>query len=174
MRNWHVLQSVPTVSYLGDIGEAVVFPAGEDKDYPSNPTSSFPGLRTWLGPLAGWVGKKRDPAGLRTQYVSRLIDHALQHGIRAFIFDLHEVRYLNSSGLSDVVKWYTSIRKRDGFLALANANERTRWIFETTQLEKVFALFDSVDDAHEYILQSRLAEDAPHPNRDTRAADTTE
>ena len=59
-----------------------------------------------------------------------------------------DARYLNSADVGELVKWYSFVRDHDGALVVARAGERVRWIFETTQLEKIFPLFATVDEAH--------------------------
>jgi anti-sigma B factor antagonist len=67
------------------------------------------------------------------------------------VFDLSDVPYMDSSGVASLVKVLSRCRKQDVEMALAGMNPRVRGIFEITRLDKVFRMFDSVDEALEQV-----------------------
>ncbi len=74
------------------------------------------------------------------------------HGLVAegnirIIVDLDGVDFLDSTGLGVLVGALKRVRSNDGELALVCTQPRIRKVFEVTGLTKVFALYDSVDEA---------------------------
>ena len=63
------------------------------------------------------------------------------------ILDLHEVRYMDSSGVASLVKLLASVRRRNCELKLCRLSERVRSMFEITRLDSVFGIYDSVAEA---------------------------
>ena len=74
------------------------------------------------------------------------------HGLVAegnirIIVDLDGVDFLDSTGLGVLVGALKRVRSNDGELVLVCTQPRIRKVFEVTGLTKVFALYDSVDEA---------------------------
>ena len=68
-------------------------------------------------------------------------------GNTRIIVDLDSVDFLDSTGLGVLVGALKRVRSHDGTLSLVCTQPRIRKVFEVTGLTKVFALFDSVDEA---------------------------
>jgi anti-sigma B factor antagonist len=68
-------------------------------------------------------------------------------GNNCIVVDLDSVDFLDSTGLGVLVGALKRVRANDGSLGLVCTQARIRKVFEITGLTKVFALFDSVDEA---------------------------
>lgn len=77
---------------------------------------------------------------------SRLRDYIAQ-GRRTVVFDLGNVRMMNSSGLGMLVSSLTSLRKADITLVLADVPPKVMSLLDMTQLTSVFTISASVDAA---------------------------
>ena len=74
--------------------------------------------------------------------------HALvASGTPRIVVDLDAVDFLDSTGLGVLVGALKRVRANGGELALVCTAARIRKVFEVTGLTKVFALFDTVDEA---------------------------
>ena len=62
------------------------------------------------------------------------------------IVDLSEVSYIDSSGVASLVEALQAAKKSGGMFALAASSEPTRRVLELARLDKVFTMFDSVDE----------------------------
>jgi anti-sigma B factor antagonist len=63
------------------------------------------------------------------------------------ILDLRHVSYVDSTGLGAIVGGYTSLTKQGGALKLVNPNMRTVELLVMTQLNTLFEVFESLQDA---------------------------
>lgn len=77
---------------------------------------------------------------------SKLRDFVAQ-GRRTIVFDLGNVRIMNSSGLGMLVSSLTSLRKAEASLILANVPPKVMSLLDMTQLTSVFSISPSVDAA---------------------------
>ena len=80
------------------------------------------------------------------QLRERLIE-LVEGGARQVIVDLGRVEFLDSTGLGVLVGALKRLRVVGGELLLVCAQERLLKIFRITGLDRVFALFDSVESA---------------------------
>lgn len=76
-----------------------------------------------------------------------LFQTLLNEGKRKFVLDLRDAPWVNSLGIGMLIGAYTSVRKRDGALVLAGANERVTDVLAVTHLFTIFGVFDTVDMA---------------------------
>ena len=67
------------------------------------------------------------------------------------LIDLSGVTFIDSSGLSALVAGLKSIKLKGGAMALAGLQEQARAIFQITQADSLFALFDREDDARDFL-----------------------
>jgi anti-sigma B factor antagonist len=75
----------------------------------------------------------------------------LASGITMVLLDLREVTYVNSTSLGNMVDLQQVIETNGGKLVLVNPNPRVSAIFEVTQLDKVFTVFDSLERGAKYL-----------------------
>jgi anti-sigma B factor antagonist len=62
------------------------------------------------------------------------------------IVDLSEVTYIDSSGVASLVEALQAAKKNGSQFSLAATSEPTRRVLELARLDKVFTLYDSVDE----------------------------
>lgn len=75
--------------------------------------------------------------------VSRLV----QAGSKQIVLNLGEVPYIDSAGLGEVVRTYTTVKKQDGMLKLLNLTKRIQDLLAITKLLTVFETFDNEAEA---------------------------
>ncbi|HEY1205626.1 MAG: STAS domain-containing protein [Bryobacteraceae bacterium] len=63
------------------------------------------------------------------------------------ILNLHDVDFIDSTGLGALVVGFTSLRKRDGRLKLENLSRRNVELLVFTKLHTVFEIFNDEQDA---------------------------
>src|SRR5215813_8999637 len=66
---------------------------------------------------------------------------------RKIILNLADVPYLDSAGLGEVVRAYTTVSRQGGNLKLLNLTKRITDLLAITKLLTVFETFDSENDA---------------------------
>ena len=71
------------------------------------------------------------------------------------LVDLGQVTYMNSTSLGDLVDLYHDMESGRGKLAMVNPNPRVKTIFEVTQLDRVFNVFDSLERGVTYLRTGR-------------------
>lgn len=84
----------------------------------------------------------------------RFQDHVqmqMCEGRRKFVVSLGDSPWLNSLGIGMLVAGLASVRNRGGEMVLASATTRTEDVMAVTQLHRVFAIFDTVSEAVDYL-----------------------
>jgi len=71
------------------------------------------------------------------------------------VVDLGQVTWMNSTSLGDLVDLYHEMESGHGKLAMINPNPRVETIFEVTQLDRVFCVFDSMERGVAYLRTGR-------------------
>jgi anti-sigma B factor antagonist len=64
-----------------------------------------------------------------------------------FIFDLAELKYMNSSGLNVLINLFTKIRKEGGEMVITNVNKKIQELLIITKLTTLFTVTDSKEKA---------------------------
>lgn len=72
---------------------------------------------------------------------------AVASGQRALVVDLGEVLFIDSSGLGALIGGLKAARQAGGDLRIARAGEQARAVLSLTSLDRVFRMYDTVDDA---------------------------
>ena len=75
------------------------------------------------------------------------INSLLQQGRKRIVLNLEDVPYIDSAGLGEIVRSYTTIKKQDGSLKLLNLTKRISDLLAITKLLTVFETFDSEPEA---------------------------
>ncbi|NEN90144.1 MAG: STAS domain-containing protein [Okeania sp. SIO3H1] len=70
----------------------------------------------------------------------------LEKKYNLWIIDMANVEFIDSSGLSALVIGLKKAREHGYSLAICNLNPTVRLVFEITQLDRVFQIFDTIDD----------------------------
>ncbi len=75
-----------------------------------------------------------------------LLQGLIDDGKTQLLVDLTEVPFMDSSGLGLFVNAFKRIQQTGGAIKFANPQEALRKVFSLTQTDKVFSIFDSVDE----------------------------
>jgi anti-sigma B factor antagonist len=75
------------------------------------------------------------------------IKESLDRAEKNIILNFDSVPYLDSTGLGEVVRSYTSVKKEDGVIKIANLTDKVQDLLSVTKLITVFEVFDTVDEA---------------------------
>ncbi|MFH1863085.1 MAG: STAS domain-containing protein [bacterium] len=84
-----------------------------------------------------------------SQIFHQKLDTELAQGKRWIVLDLSRVIAMSSTGLGILIAAYRILRDRGGSIKLAKISDKVRNILETTRLNTIFEVFDSVDEAVE-------------------------
>ena len=68
-------------------------------------------------------------------------------GEKSLLVDLSAVTYIDSSGVASLVEALKAARENGTRFALAAASEPARRVLELARLDKVFTMYDTIDDA---------------------------
>lgn len=79
--------------------------------------------------------------------IKKKVDELLAENVKSVVLDLADVPYIDSSGLGELIRCYTTMRKANGILKLANVTERIVDLLTITKLITVFEYYKSVDEA---------------------------
>ncbi len=74
---------------------------------------------------------------------------AVNDGARRIVVDLSQVSFLDSSGVGALVAVHKAIEREGGQLFLAAPTKQAHLVLRLTQLESMFSLHRTVDDALE-------------------------
>jgi anti-sigma B factor antagonist len=78
--------------------------------------------------------------------LKRKIDELVERNEKLLLLNLANVPYMDSGGLGEVVRSYTTVKRAGGDLKLVNATKRISDLLTITKLITVFEVFD--DEAH--------------------------
>ncbi len=77
------------------------------------------------------------------------INSLLLQGHRKLLMNLGEVPYIDSAGLGEIVRTYTTVNRQGGSLKLLNLTKRIEDLLSITKLLTVFETFNSEKEAVE-------------------------
>ena len=75
------------------------------------------------------------------------INSLVQQGRRKVVLNLEGVPYIDSAGLGEIVRTYTTISRQGGSLELLNLTKRITDLLSITKLLTVFETYDNEADA---------------------------
>jgi anti-sigma B factor antagonist len=75
------------------------------------------------------------------------VNSLLLQGHKQLILNLGAVPYVDSAGLGEIVRTYTTVSREGGSLKLLNLTKRIQDLLSITKLLTVFDTFDSENDA---------------------------
>ena len=81
------------------------------------------------------------------QHLKDKINSLISQGRTHIVLNLKDVRYIDSSGLGELVASYGSVMKTGGALKLLNVTSRNHDLLSITRLVTVFESFDSEAEA---------------------------
>jgi len=84
---------------------------------------------------------------LETEELVDDVESLINHGSNLFILDCKELDYVNSSGLSILVRILTKARKSGGEALLCELTKKVKELFIITKLNNVFTVMNTMTDA---------------------------
>lgn len=75
------------------------------------------------------------------------INQVLESGAKKIILNLKGLKYIDSSGIGELVSCYTTITNRGAHFRLCNLNSKIYGLLQLTALVTVFQIYDSEEDA---------------------------
>ncbi len=76
-------------------------------------------------------------------WFSKYVTGAIDTGTRKLIVNLAKVKYMDSSGLGELISCYTELQRVNGRVKLLHLNNRLQCLLAITNLNSVFETFDS-------------------------------
>src|SRR5262245_55475455 len=73
----------------------------------------------------------------------KYVADALDAGVRNLIVNLARVKYMDSSGLGEILSCYTALQQLNGQIKLLHLNNNLQYPLAITKLVSVFETFDS-------------------------------
>jgi len=81
-----------------------------------------------------------------TPHLKELLQGLIDEGKNQLLVDLTAVPFIDSTGLGIFVNAFKRTQQAGGTIKFANPKEELRKVFSLTQTDKVFSIFDSVDE----------------------------
>lgn len=75
------------------------------------------------------------------------IHNLLEQGHRRILIDLHQITYLDSAGLGELIRCYTTVSNRQGQMKLLRLGKKTKDLLTVTKLITVFDVYDGEQEA---------------------------
>ena len=75
------------------------------------------------------------------------VTEQLMRGDKKLLIDMKGLKYLDSAGLGEMVRAFTTVRKAGGSMRLLHLMDKARELFTVTRLISVFEHFESEKDA---------------------------
>jgi anti-sigma B factor antagonist len=91
--------------------------------------------------------KGRITLGEGDELLKDKVNSLVNQGHRKVVLNLAEVPYIDSAGLGEIVRTYTTVSRQGGSLKLLNLTKRITDLLSITKLLTVFETFDSEQDA---------------------------
>ena len=91
--------------------------------------------------------KGRITLGEGDELLKDKVNSLLNQGNKKIVLNLAEVPYIDSAGLGEIVRTYTTVSRQGGSLKLLNLTKRITDLLAITKLLTVFETFDSENDA---------------------------
>lgn len=91
--------------------------------------------------------KGRITLGEGDELLKDKVNSLLNQGLKKIILNLAEVPYIDSAGLGEIVRTYTTVSRQGGHLKLLSLTKRITDLLSITKLLTVFETFDSENEA---------------------------
>ena len=91
--------------------------------------------------------KGRVTLGEGDELLKDKVNSLINQGRRKLVLNLAEVPYIDSAGLGEIVRTYTTVSRQGGSPKLLNLTKRITDLLSITKLLTVFETFDAEDDA---------------------------
>ncbi|MCL6507981.1 MAG: STAS domain-containing protein [Bryobacteraceae bacterium] len=85
--------------------------------------------------------------GPESERIEAVVEQALERGVRDFIFDLHGVTHIDSTGIGRFIASFNRVRRAGGRMHMVAAPGAVRDGFRVTRLDTVFPFYRDVESA---------------------------
>jgi anti-sigma B factor antagonist len=75
------------------------------------------------------------------------VNSLIAQGQKKLVLNLAEVPYIDSAGLGEIVRTYTTVSRQGGVLKLLSLTKRIQDLLAITKLLTIFETFDTEDEA---------------------------
>jgi len=75
------------------------------------------------------------------------VDNLIKEVKNKIIIDLENVKSINSTGVGIIMYSWSTLGRNGGILKLANVGYKINNLFEITELDQIFEIHDSIDEA---------------------------
>lgn len=82
-----------------------------------------------------------------------------EEGYRNIVFDLSEVKFVDSSGLSSILVGNRICKEAGGTFVICGLNEQVQKLIKISQLENILSIFPTKSEAIDYALLEELERD---------------
>jgi anti-sigma B factor antagonist len=86
-------------------------------------------------------------SGEGIEELRQTIDSTIKQDEKQLVLNFAEVPYLDSTGLGEVVRSYTTLKKAGGTIKIANLTNKVQDLLSVTKLITVFETFQNENDA---------------------------
>ena len=80
--------------------------------------------------------------------IRKIFDKPITEKVMKIVINLSDVSYVDSSGLATLVELLKKTKIYGGKLRLSNLSAKVKSLFEITKLEKLFEIFETVEEAN--------------------------
>jgi len=91
--------------------------------------------------------KGKNTLGEGDELLKDKVNSLVNQGHKKIVLNLADVPYIDSAGLGEVVRTYTTVSRQGGSLKLLNLTKRITDLLSITKLLTVFETFDSENEA---------------------------
>ena len=91
--------------------------------------------------------KGRITLGEGDEILKDKVNSLLKQGLKKIVLNLAEVPYIDSAGLGEIVRTYTTVSRQGGSLKLLSLTKRITDLLAITKLLTVFETYESENDA---------------------------
>ena len=91
--------------------------------------------------------KGRVTLGEGDELLKDKVNSLVNQGHKKIVLNLADVPYIDSAGLGEIVRTYTTVSRQGGSLKLLNLTKRITDLLSITKLLTVFETFDSENEA---------------------------
>ena len=77
----------------------------------------------------------------------KTVSEAIDDGKKNLVLNLESLKYMDSSGVGELVSTFTTVTNREGCLKLAGLSSKILDLLQITQLLQVFDVHTTVDEA---------------------------
>ncbi|MCO6473465.1 MAG: STAS domain-containing protein [Melioribacteraceae bacterium] len=71
----------------------------------------------------------------------------LESGKKNIVIDMSSVNYVNSTGIGNLIRGYTTVKNNGGHLKLAGLTDKIEGLLSITKLNSVFEQYATIDEA---------------------------